>query len=277
MRTVVVPLGSRSYQVLISRGLLNDLGQHARSALGEKARHAIVVTNTTVQSLHSERAIQSLARADFKLHRFSIGDGERFKSLRTAESLLTFLIERRVERADVIVALGGGVVGDLAGFVAATYLRGIRLIQVPTTLLAQIDSSVGGKTGVNTAEGKNLIGAFHPPVAVVADPLVLVTLPDREYRAGLAEALKHGLIADREYFAWIEGNADGLVAREAAALERLVRGSVEIKADVVAEDEREGGRRAILNAGHTVAHARHGGEGALYVQLRSRRRAGRPG
>ena len=155
-----------------------------------------------------------------------------------------------------IVALGGGVAGDLAGFVAATYMRGVPYVQVPTTLLAMLDASVGGKTGVDTPQGKNLIGAFHPPVAVLADPLVLATLPDREYRAGLAEAVKHGLIADRELL-----RVDGAGARtrwsrrDAAALQQLVRRSVEIKAEVVSEDEREGGRRAILNAGHTVAHA----------------------
>jgi 3-dehydroquinate synthase len=153
------------------------------------------------------------------------------------------------------VAVGGGVTGDLAGFVAATYMRGVPCLQVPTTLLAMLDASVGGKTGVDTPEGKNLIGAFHPPVAVLADPLVLATLPEREYRAGLAEAVKHGLIADRDYFGWIEAHAETLVGRDPAALEHLVRRSVEIKAEVVGEDEREGGRRAILNAGHTVAHA----------------------
>jgi 3-dehydroquinate synthase len=153
------------------------------------------------------------------------------------------------------VALGGGVAGDLAGFVAATYMRGVPYLQAPTTLLAMLDASVGGKTGVDTAEGKNLIGAFHPPVAVLADPRALATLPDREYRAGLAEAVKHGLIADRAYFEWMEQEAGPIVARDADALQHLVRRSVEIKAEVVSEDEREGGRRAILNAGHTVAHA----------------------
>lgn len=255
MRTVAVPLGSRSYQVLISRGLLNDLGQHARSALGENARRAIVVTNTTVQSLHSERAIQSLARADFKLHRFSIGDGERFKSLRTAESLLTFLIERRVERADVIVALGGGVVGDLAGFVAATYLRGIRLIQVPTTLLAQIDSSVGGKTGVNHPLGKNLIGAFHQPSLVAIDPEVLRTLPARQLQAGLYEAIKYGIISDRQLFIRIVRNLQELKEVDPTELEHLIARCCGIKARVVRSDEHETGLRRILNFGHTVGHA----------------------
>jgi 3-dehydroquinate synthase len=181
--------------------------------------------------------------------------GEQSKTRETWSRLTDELLRLGFGRDSGIIALGGGVAGDLAGFVAATYMRGIPYAQVPTTLLAMLDASVGGKTGVDTAEGKNLIGAFHPPVAVLADPLVLVTLPEREYRAGLAEAVKHGLIADREYFEWIEANAPALVARDTAALEHLVRRSVEIKAGVVSEDEREAGRRVILNAGHTVAHA----------------------
>lgn len=255
MRTVAVRLGSRSYQVLISSGLLNDLGPHARSALGENARQAIVVTNTTVQSLHGERAIRSLARAGFKIHRFAIGDGERFKSLRTAESLFTFLIERRVERADVIVALGGGVVGDLAGFVGATYLRGIRLVQVPTTLLAQIDSSVGGKTGVNHHLGKNLIGAFHQPSLVVIDPDVLSTLPARQLRAGLYEAIKYGVISDRRLFIRIARNLQKLKEVDPKELEHLISRCCAIKAFVVRSDEHETGIRKILNFGHTAGHA----------------------
>ena len=154
-----------------------------------------------------------------------------------------------------IVALGGGVAGDLAGFVAATYMRGLPYVQAPTSLLAMLDASVGGKTGVDTPQGKNLIGAFHPPVVVVADPRALRTLPERDYRGGMAEAVKHGLIADAEYFAWMEREVEALLARDEAALTRLVRRSVEIKAEVVSGDEREAGRRAILNAGHTVAHA----------------------
>jgi 3-dehydroquinate synthase len=181
--------------------------------------------------------------------------GERSKSRDTWSRLTDELLRRGFGRDSGILALGGGVAGDLAGFVAATYLRGVPYVQVPTTLLAMLDASVGGKTGVDTPEGKNLIGAFHPPVAVLADLVVLTTLPDRDYRAGLAEAVKHGLIADRAYFEWIEGNADRLVARDPGALQHLVLRSVEIKAGVVAEDEREGGRRAVLNAGHTVAHA----------------------
>src|SRR6185295_11575462 len=194
MRTVDVRLGSRSYEIQISSGLLDDLGARTRGAVGESARQAIVVTNDTVASLYLDRAVKSLGRSGFKVSSFLIGDGERFKNLRTAEALFSFLIERRIERSDVIVAIGGGVVGDLAGFAAAAYLRGIRYVQVPTTLLAQIDSSVGGKTGVNHRLGKNLIGAFHQPALVVIDPDVIHTLPARQMRSGLYEAIKYGII-----------------------------------------------------------------------------------
>jgi len=255
MKTVPVKLGARSYRVEISAGLISELGDLSRAALGERSRRAVVVSNETVGSLLSSRAEKSLARADFKVDRFWIGDGERFKNLRTAESLLAFLIERRVERTDVIVALGGGVIGDLAGFVAATYLRGIRLIQVPTTLLAQIDSSVGGKTAVNHALGKNLIGAFHQPSLVLIDPEVLHSLSSRQFKAGLYEAIKYGVIRDRRLFNRITRNLEVLKKLDPIELEYLIARCCSIKAAVVANDEREGGLRRILNFGHTVGHA----------------------
>ena len=255
MKTVDVKLGSRSYQVQISSGLLDQLGARARTAVGENARQAIVVSNATVSSLYLDRAINSLERSKFKVSRFLIGDGERFKTLRTAESLFTFLIEQRAERSDVIAAIGGGVVGDLAGFAAAAYLRGIRFIQVPTTLLAQIDSSVGGKTGVNHPLGKNLIGAFHQPSLVVIDPEVLLTLPMRQMRAGLYEAIKYGVISDHRLFNRIATNMNALKNLELAELEHLIARCCAIKARVVRHDERESGLRKILNFGHTVGHA----------------------
>jgi 3-dehydroquinate synthase len=184
-----------------------------------------------------------------------MSDGERFKNLRSAEALYTFLIEQKVERSDVILALGGGVVGDLAGFVAATYLRGIRFMQIPTTLIAQIDSSVGGKTGVNHRLGKNLIGAFHQPSLVLIDPLTLLTLPPREIQAGLQEALKYGVIKDQKLFRFIVKNLAALKSRDSQTFERLIVRSCEIKARVVEQDEREGGLRRILNFAHTVGHA----------------------
>jgi 3-dehydroquinate synthase len=181
--------------------------------------------------------------------------GEGSKTREQWARLTDALLADGLGRDSGIIALGGGVAGDLAGFVAATYMRGLPYLQVPTSLLAMLDASVGGKTGVDTPEGKNLIGAFHPPVAVVADPRVLATLPERDYRGGMAEAVKHGLIADAEYFGWMEREAGALLRRDEAALTHLVRRSVEIKAEVVSADEREAGRRATLNAGHTVAHA----------------------
>jgi 3-dehydroquinate synthase len=181
--------------------------------------------------------------------------GEPSKTRDQWARLTDALLDAGYGRDSGIVALGGGVAGDLAGFVAATYMRGLPYVQVPTSLLAMLDASVGGKTGVDTPQGKNLIGAFHPPAAVIADPRALATLPERDYRGGMAEAVKHGLIADADYFAWMEREAGALVGRDEAALTRLVRRSVEIKAEVVSRDEREAGQRAILNAGHTVAHA----------------------
>jgi 3-dehydroquinate synthase len=189
------------------------------------------------------------------LQRLVFPQGELSKTRETWIRLTDELLAAGIGRDAVIVAMGGGVTGDLAGFVAATYLRGIPYVQVPTTLLAMVDSSVGGKVGVDTALGKNQVGAFYPPVLVVADPLTLMSLPDRDYRAGLAEAVKHGVIADREYFDWIASRGRDIRARQPAAITHLVERSIEIKAGVVSQDERERGRRAILNAGHTVAHA----------------------
>jgi 3-dehydroquinate synthase len=189
------------------------------------------------------------------LKRLVFPQGEQSKTRATWGSLTDDLLAEGVGRDAAIVAMGGGVTGDLAGFVAATYLRGIPYVQVPTTLLSMVDSSVGGKVGVDTEFGKNQVGAFYPPVLVVADPLTLMSLPERDYRAGLAEVVKHGLIADREYFDWIAAKGREIRARQPAVISQLVRRSIEIKAGVVTHDEREQGRRAILNAGHTVAHA----------------------
>jgi 3-dehydroquinate synthase len=211
-----------------------------------------MIADATVSTLY--RAGQ-LGPATWDGETLTFAPGEQSKTREVWARLSDALLERGYRRDSGLIALGGGVTGDLAGFVAATYMRGVPYLQVPTTLLAMLDASVGGKTGVDTSHGKNLIGAFHPPVAVLADPAVLGTLPDRAYRAGLAEAVKHGLIADESYFEWMESAAAALSRRELDALRRLIRRSVEIKAEVVSGDERESGRRAILNAGHTVAHA----------------------
>lgn len=250
MTPVTVRHALGSYPVYVEPGVLARLGDLVERHL--RGRRVALVADETVYRLLRDGRLAG-ARWDGAVVTFPAG--ERSKTRETWSRLTDELLRLGLGRDSGLVALGGGVAGDLGGFVAATYMRGIPCVQVPTTLLAMLDASVGGKTGVDTPEGKNLIGAFHPPAAVLADPLVLVTLPEREYRAGLAEAVKHGLIADREYFAWIEQNVGPLVAREPAALQHLVRRSVEIKAEVVSEDEREGGRRAILNAGHTVAHA----------------------
>jgi 3-dehydroquinate synthase len=239
-----------SYPVYVEPGVVARLPELVERHLAPR-RVALVADDAVLRLLRDGR----LAGARWDGAALTFPAGERSKTRETWSRLTDELLRLGFGRDSALVALGGGVAGDLAGFVAATYMRGIPVLQVPTTLLAMLDASVGGKTGVDTDEGKNLIGAFHPPVAVAADPLVLATLPEGEYRAGLAEAVKHGLIADREYFDWIEREADGLAARDPAVLQHLVRRSVEIKADVVGEDEREGGRRAILNAGHTVAHA----------------------
>lgn len=251
--SLAVDLGERSYEVVIGAGLLGELGPRCRRlGLGPKA---LVITNETVGPLYGETVVQSLREAGFEVHYTAIPDGEAYKSLETAAALYGACIDARLDRRSWLVALGGGVVGDIAGFVAATYMRGIDFVQVPTTLLAQVDSSVGGKTGVNHPRGKNLIGAFHQPRLVVADVATLATLGAREYRAGLAEVVKAGLIRDAAFFAFLEENRRALLDREPAAVSEAVRRSVAIKAAVVQADEREAGERAILNFGHTVGHA----------------------
>jgi 3-dehydroquinate synthase len=239
-----------AYPVTVEHGALERLDQAVREHLPD--RRSVMIADQTVLGLY--RA-ERFGPAVWQGETLTFPPGERSKTRETWSRLTDALLQRELGRDGGIIALGGGVAGDLAGFVAATYMRGLPYIQVPTTLLAMLDASVGGKTGVDTPQGKNLIGAFHPPVAVIADPGTLATLPEREYRGGLAEAVKHGMVADREYFKWMEREADRLLRREPAALEHLVGRSVEIKAEVVSGDEREAGRRAILNAGHTVAHA----------------------
>lgn len=247
---VEVPLeGGRSYPILIGDGLLGQPGL-LEEFLGPRA---LIVTNAAVAKLLLPQLRQSLGAVPADV--VQIGDGERFKTLTTFAEVIDELIAQGHNRDTTVVALGGGVVGDVAGFAAATYQRGVDLVQVPTTLLAQVDSAVGGKTAVNHPGGKNLIGAFHQPRAVLADVAVLRTLPPREFAAGLAEVVKYGVIADAEFFAWLESNATALLAQNASALRHAVCRACQIKAEVVAGDERETGRRAILNFGHTFGHA----------------------
>ena len=254
-QTVHVALDERSYDITIAEGALARVGELTREALGAKLRRVAIISNERVHGLYGRQVEASLKRAGIGSATHLIGDGERAKSLRTAERAWGFLIANRFERRDAIVALGGGVVGDLAGFVAATFLRGVEVVQIPTTLLAQIDSSVGGKTAVNHALGKNLIGAFHQPRAVIIDPATLGTLSARELRAGLYEAVKYGVIRDRILASFIQTHLDRIRALDPATMIRVIARCCEIKAEVVGADERESGLRRILNFGHTVGHA----------------------
>jgi 3-dehydroquinate synthase len=249
MLTLEVSLGARSYPIYIGSGLLGSglAADHLRSS------RAMIVTNETVAPLFLD-ALQA-ALGDVSADVVALPDGERFKTLGTLEKLFDALVDGRHDRTTTLLALGGGVVGDMTGFAAACYQRGVDFIQVPTTLLAQVDSSVGGKTAVNHPRGKNMIGAFHQPVAVIIDTDVLASLPVREYRAGLAEVVKYGLIRDEPFFSWLEGNADALLQRDPEVLQEAIYRSCRNKAEVVAEDERESGNRALLNLGHTFGHA----------------------
>ena len=252
MQTLQVALGERSYPIHVGQGLLARA--HALLPLA-RGQRAVVVSNPVVAAHHLARLRDGLAAGGIASEVVLVPDGESHKSFATLQDLLTRLLELRADRATTLVALGGGVVGDLAGFAAAVYQRGIPFVQVPTTLLAQVDSSVGGKTGINHALGKNMIGAFHQPAAVLVDTDCLLTLPPRELSAGLAEVVKHGAIRDAAFFDWLEKSAASLVARDADALAHAVLESCRIKAAVVAADERETGERALLNFGHTFGHA----------------------
>jgi 3-dehydroquinate synthase len=253
VRTVSVKLGNRSYAIEIAPGLIDRLGREcARQKLG--ARCAII-TDTNVGRRYAKAAFNSLATAGFSPSLVVVPGGETAKSLKTVQTGYDLLAAHRLERKSFIVALGGGVVGDLAGFVAATYLRGIAFVQVPTTLLAQVDSSVGGKVGVNLKAGKNLVGAFYQPRLVLCDLNTLKTLPEREYRAGLAEVIKYGIIYDAKLFAQLERDLPKLLRRKPKKLAGVIARCCEIKAEVVGQDETEGGLRAILNFGHTIGHA----------------------
>jgi 3-dehydroquinate synthase len=253
MRTVQVSLGPRSYPILIGAAALAKLGSQCAS-IGLGARCA-VITDTHVGRLFACSTLDKLRRSGFDPILVTVPAGEKSKSLDTVSRCYQRLAAHRVERTGFVIALGGGVVGDLAGFVAATYLRGIGFVQVATTLLAQVDSSVGGKVGVNLDAGKNLVGAFHQPRLVVCDLKTLMTLPDREFRAGLAEVIKYGIIFDSVLFDWIESNMEALLRRARKKLAEVVARCCEIKADVVSRDETEAGLRAILNFGHTIGHA----------------------
>ncbi|MDB5798450.1 MAG: aroB [Paucimonas sp.] len=253
-----VDLGERSYPITIGASLLAD---PVRLGGVVKGSRAAVVTNTVVAPLYLEQLKASLAAAGKSVTEIVLPDGEEEKSWPNLMRIFDVLLEQRCDRKTTLVALGGGVIGDMAGFAAATYMRGIPFVQIPTTLLSQVDSSVGGKTAINHPLGKNMIGAFYQPQAVIADTATLATLPDRELSAGLAEVIKHGAIIDLAFFDWIEANIAALVGRDQAALVHAIKRSCEIKAEVVRQDERESGLRAVLNFGHTFGHAIESGLG----------------
>jgi 3-dehydroquinate synthase len=251
--TVPVSLGDRSYDIMISPGLLNRVGDRLRR--GDFQGKIGVVTDRHVAQYYLKPLSLSLDENDFEVVPIILPPGEQSKTLRSVERIIDTLARHRFERHSFLLALGGGVVGDLAGFAAAIYQRGMPFVQVPTTLVAQVDSSVGGKTGVDHRLGKNLIGAFHQPQAVWIDPLTLRTLPDREWVAGLAEVIKYGIIADKKFFAFLRRVMPAVRKREPGAISAMIKRCCQIKADVVAADERESDRRRILNYGHTIGHA----------------------
>lgn len=250
MNTLRVELGARSYPIHIGEGLLGRTDLIAPALPG---RDVLIVTNETVAPLYLERLRASLN--DYRVESLILPDGESFKTLTTLNQIFDALLAHRYSRDCALIALGGGVVGDVAGFAAASYQRGVTSVQIPTTLLAQVDSSVGGKTGVNHTLGKNMIGAFHQPRVVVADTATLATLAERELSAGIAEIIKYGLICDRTFFGWLEENLGLLLARDTSALIYAINRSCEIKAQIVSTDEHEAGSRALLNLGHTFGHA----------------------
>jgi len=253
IETVHVPLGARAYDVVIGPGLMDAAG--ARIAPLLRRPHVAVVSDGNVAGLHWDMLRKGLESNGVSADLLTLPPGESTKSWRCLEQVVEWLLERRVERGDVVVAFGGGVIGDLAGFAAAILRRGVRFVQVPTSLLAQVDSSVGGKTGINSVKGKNLIGAFHQPGLVLADTGVLGTLTPRDYRAGYGEVVKYGLLGDSTFFQWLEGHGSSAADGDMAARIHLVKRSVEMKAGIVTRDETEQGERALLNLGHTFCHA----------------------
>lgn len=257
MNTVQVKTPGAQYPIHIGPGRLDEVAQ----SIPGDATAVALVTNPTIAALYADKVEQSLVKAGHRVLRIELPDGEAHKNWQTLNSIFDALLQNRFDRKAVLVALGGGVIGDMVGFAAACFMRGVRFVQVPTTLLSQVDSSVGGKTGVNHPLGKNMVGAFYQPVAVEIDTNVLKTLPQREISAGLAEVIKYGLIIDAEFFSWCEQNAPALRALDQAAITYAISRSCELKAYVVSQDERESGLRAILNFGHTFGHAIEAGLG----------------
>ena len=254
MKEVCIAVAPRPYSAFVEAGLLRRAGEQLVTVLGSK-RRVFVISTRPIRRHWGAPFAKSLRGAGFRLDFLEMGDGERYKTLHSVEELAVRLVKGGADRGSLIIALGGGVVGDVAGFVASIYMRGLDVVQVPTTVVAQLDSAIGGKTGVDLPAGKNLLGTFHQPRAVLVDPGVLSTLPEREYRSGLYEALKCGVIRNLAIFEFMEQQRDSLLRRDSAALEWLITECIRVKGEVVAADEREGGLRRILNFGHTVGHA----------------------
>ncbi|MDF7648449.1 3-dehydroquinate synthase [Erwiniaceae bacterium L1_54_3] len=252
MEKITVSLGDRSYPITVAAGLFNDPASFWPLKAGD---NAMLVTNETLAPLYLDKLSTLLSQAGVKVDQVILPDGEKYKTLAVMDEVFTALLQKPHGRDTTLIALGGGVIGDLTGFAAASYQRGVRFIQVPTTLLSQVDSSVGGKTAVNHPLGKNMIGAFYQPASVVVDTDCLATLPARELASGLAEVIKYGIILDGDFFQWLEQNLDALLALDEKAMAYCIRRCCELKAEVVAADEREMGLRALLNLGHTFGHA----------------------
>ncbi|WP_070970600.1 3-dehydroquinate synthase [Vibrio sonorensis] len=252
MERITVSLGERSYPISIGAGLFEDPAHLSPLSANQ---NVLVISNVTVAPLYAETIVNRLTELGCNTQVLELPDGEQYKSLDTFNTVMSFLLEKNYSRDVVIIALGGGVIGDLVGFAAACYQRGVDFIQIPTTLLSQVDSSVGGKTAVNHPLGKNMIGAFYQPKSVVIDTNCLKTLPEKEFAAGIAEVIKYGIIYDADFFDWLEENLDKLYALDEAALSYAIARCCQIKAEVVAQDEKEAGIRALLNLGHTFGHA----------------------
>ncbi|MFQ5521395.1 MAG: 3-dehydroquinate synthase, partial [Candidatus Methylomirabilia bacterium] len=250
---ISVNLGPRSYSIVVGAGSLSSVGERLRRF--DPGRRTAVVSDATITALHGRAVQDSLAVAGFAVGEIIVPQGEAAKTLKVAEQCWNSCLALGLDRTSTILALGGGAVGDLAGFVAATYMRGIPVVQLPTTLLAQVDAAIGGKVAIDHPRAKNLIGAFHQPRLVIADPQVLLTLPEREFRSGLTEVVKHGIVLDADYFADLEQHVEEILRRDLPTLERVVAGSCRLKARVVEADETESDLRAVLNYGHTVGHA----------------------
>ena len=255
VKRILVTTESHNYDVLLRAGLLAETGSLLRSELKIQGEKLVVVSSESVWRHWGDTLAHSLDASQLRWHRLLMPDGEQAKNLATVEQAAEQLVALGADRSTVLLAFGGGVIGDMAGFLAAIFMRGIRLVQIPTTLLAQVDASIGGKTGVNLASGKNLIGSFHQPECVIIDPLLTNTLGDREFRAGLFEVIKCGIIADPALFELLESESNRILAREPQYVTRCVEESVRIKSDIVSKDERESGLRRILNYGHTIGHA----------------------